>query len=171
MCARCGEFGSHRFAIAERAPQRLRGLVWEGTYAEAAAGAIHPLIEEMKIAAAAEDDPWSRMIIGISWNDRPDGFRYFVGIEAAEYMAPAAGHRLLSLPAMRFACVWHGPDDGDVVKHYGRMIDWIETEGQERDVSILHHREEYPADFDLAGPPVLRVMLPLTPAGNLTSGA
>lgn len=173
MCARCGEFGRHRFAVAERAPQNLHGLVWEGTYAEAAAGAIHPLIEDMKAVAADEGDPWSRMIIGISWNDRADGFRYFVGIETAEDVAPTAGYRLLSLPAMRFASVWHGPDDGDVVGHYGRMIDWIEIEGQSRDVSVLHHREEYPADIDLAGPPVLRLMLPLASAGfgSVISGA
>lgn len=169
MCFRCSEPGRHRFAIVKRPAQSLCGVMWEGSYAEAAAGAIHPLIGEMKAAAAGEEDPWSRMIIGISWSDRPDGFRYFVGIEATEDEAQMAEHRHLSLPPMRFASVWHGPDDGDVVGHYGRMIEWIEAEGEHRDVSVLHHREEYPADIDLAGPPILRLMLPLAVGAVVSS--
>lgn len=73
MCARCGELGRHRFAIVERPPQHLSGLIWEGTYAEAAAGSIHALIEDLK-AVANEGDIQTRAIIGVSWNDRPDGF-------------------------------------------------------------------------------------------------
>ncbi len=66
MCACCGEPGRHRFAIAERPAQRLRGVAWEGSYAEAAAGAIHPLIEQMKAVVAGGKDPWFDAIVGIS---------------------------------------------------------------------------------------------------------
>lgn len=166
MCACCGEPGRHRFAIAERPAQRLRGVAWEGSYAEAAAGAIHPLIEQMKAVVAGGKDPWFDAIVGISWNDRPDGFRYFVGIQEEKDQVRIAQHGPLSLPPMRYASVWHSPDDGDVISHYGRMIEWIETEGECRDISVLHHREEYPADIDVTAAPVLRLMLPLASAGN-----
>lgn len=162
MCDRCGAVGRHDFAVVERPAETLRGLTWEGTYAEAAAGAIHPLIEEMKSRIAGEGDVWNSAIIGISWNDRADGFRYFVGTATKDDVLPPGLH-FLSLPAMRFASAWHGPDDGDVVQHYGRMFDWIEAEVQRHDVSVMHQREEYPSDTDLAAPPVLRLMLPIAP--------
>lgn len=164
MCARCGDvtLGQHRFAIVERPPERLRGLFWEGTYAQAAAGALHPLIEAAKPSLHAGAAPFASAIIGISWNDRPDGFRYFVGTDAGAIQPPVRdGRQRLSLPAMRFASVWHAPEDGDVVQHYGAMLEWIERSGEKRDISILHHREEYPPDIDLAAAPVLRLMLPL----------
>lgn len=51
--------------------------------------------------------------------------RYFVGTVARDDRILPGRHQFLSVPAMRFASVWHGPEDGDVVEHYGngRMID------------------------------------------------
>ncbi|HWK66978.1 MAG TPA: AraC family transcriptional regulator [Rhizobiaceae bacterium] len=145
-----------------RPSEQLRGIFWEGTYAQAAAGALHPLIEAVKTWQRADADPLASAITGISWNDRPDGFRFFAGTNAgAIHSTIHDGRQVLSLPAMRLASIWHGPEDGDVVQHYGAMLEWIERSGEKRDTSILHHREEYPSDIDLAAPPVLRLMLPL----------
>lgn len=164
MCDRCGDvsIGRHPFGIAERPAEQLIGLSWEGTYAEAAAGALHPLIAEVQALARANRDPFSNSIVGISWNDLPGGFRYFVGTKRDDLLPsrPLVTEKL-SLPAMRFASVWHGPEDGDVVQHYGAMLGWIGQNGRKRDISVLHHREEYPLDVDLAAAPVLRLMLPI----------
>lgn len=166
MCARCGDakLRQHRFAIVERPPEQLCGMFWEGTYEQAAAGALHPLIEAAKAWLHSEAGLFASAIIGISWNDRPGGFRYFVGAQAgAIHPSNRAGRQCLSLPAMRFAGIWHAPEDGDVVQHYGAMLEWIDRSGEKRDISILHHREEYASDVDLAAPPALRLMLALVP--------
>ena len=163
MCDRCGVFGSHDIALSERPAHRLAGRFWEGSHAEAAAGAIHPLIEEMKQASAVRPGPWKSPIVGISWNDRPDGFRYFVGIAIEDDEAPQAGLEMLDLPEMTFASSWHGAEDGGVAGHYGRMFEWIADEGLKWDVSRFHHREEYPSDYDVSGPPVLRLLVPVIP--------
>ena len=62
---------------------------------------------------------------------------------------------------MTFASSWHGADDGEVAGHYGRMIEWIGDEGLQWETSRLHHREEYPLDYDVGGPPVLRLLMPV----------
>jgi len=164
MCDRCGIPGSHAFALTERPAHRLAGHMWEGTHAEAAAGAIHPLILEMKAASQRRPGMWRSPIVGLSWNDRPGGFRYFVGIAIDEGEQPADGLVALDLPEMNFASAWHGAGDGDVAGHYGRMMEWIGDEGLKWDLSRFYHREEYPLDYDPAGPPVLRLLMPVAGA-------
>lgn len=161
MCDRCGVMGAHGISTSERPAHRLAGRLWEGSNAQAAAGAIHPLIEEMKRASARRSALWRSPIVGITWNDRPGGFRYFVGIAIEDGEAAEPGMEILDLPEMTFASSWHGADDGNVVEHYLRMIEWISDEGLRRDFSIFHQREEYPSDFDPAGPPALRLLMPV----------
>ncbi|WP_047144847.1 GyrI-like domain-containing protein [Aquamicrobium sp. LC103] len=162
----CGDVSAarHGFGLSERPAQVLTGLTWEGTY-EAAAGALHSMIERVKAYSDAQPGVWKSPIVGISWNDRPEGFRYFAGVSAGEgEMSPAEeadGFGRISLPEMRFASSWHGPRDGDVVPHYGRMIEWMREEGLARDASLMHQREEYPHDIDLTLPPTLRIMMPV----------
>jgi predicted transcriptional regulator YdeE len=164
MCDRCGFPGGHAIALTERPAHRLAGRIWEGTHVQAAAGAIHPLIEEMKQASARRPGLWKSPIVGISWNDRPDGFRYFVGIAIDDDEPPGEGLDALDLPEMTFASSWHGATDGEVAAHYGRMIEWIGDEGMKWDTTRLHHREEYPLDYDVSGPPMLRLLMPVAGA-------
>ncbi len=161
MCDRCGTLGAHGISISERPAHRLAGRMWEGSNAQAAAGALHPLVEEMKQVSARRSALWRSPIVGLTWLDRPDGFRYFVGIAIEDGEAAGPGLQTLDLPEMSFASSWHGADDGNVVDHYLRMIEWIEDEGLRRDFSVFHQREEYPPDYDLAGPPVLRLLMPV----------
>jgi hypothetical protein len=115
----------------------------------------------MKQVSARRSALWRSPIVGLTWLDRPGGFRYFVGIAIEDGEAAGPGLQTLDLPEMSFASSWHGADDGNVVEHYLRMIEWIADEGRRRDVSIFHQREEYPPDVDLAGPPVLRLLMPV----------
>ena len=41
------------------------------------------------------------------------------------------------------------------------MIEWIADMGMKRNATQFHQREEYPPDVDLAGPPALRLMIPV----------
>lgn len=161
MCDRCGALGAHDISMSERPAHRLAGRMWEGSNAEAAAGALHPLIEEMKQVSGRRSALWRSPIVGLTWNDRPGGFRYFVGIAIDDEEAAEPGMQVLDLPEMTFASSWHGADDGNVVEHYLRMIEWISDAGLKRDFSTFHQREEYPPDADVAGPPVLRLLMPV----------
>lgn len=160
MCQWCGAPAGllEGFSVIERPAQHLAGRVWEGKYSEAAAGAIHGLLDETKALAAGQANLWAGPIVGISWNDRPDGFRYFVGLEAD---VADRGQSPLALPKMQFATAWHDAGDGEVLDHYQLMLDWIEREGMRWDKSLMHHREEYPLHADFSAPPVLRLMVPV----------
>ena len=175
MCDRCGAFGAgaHGISLSERPAHRLVGYRWEGTHAEARRGAIRPLIVKAKDLSERQAGLWRSPIVGLTWNGLAgaglsenagsDGFRYFVGI--AGDVEPADGIAI-DLPEMTFASSWHGPDDGEVVEHYMRMIEWVGDEGLTRDSAHFAQREEYPVDYDPDGPLSLRLLLPvLVPGG------
>jgi hypothetical protein len=162
MCRMCEEIGSGRdgFAIVDRPSERLAGLFWEGTLAEAAAGAARDLLKEVR-SHAGPGELWSSPIVCLSWSDADDRLRHFAGVTASEAPVSAPGWPSIDLPAGRWVADWHGPADGDVLGHYGRMIMWLSTTGHRRAADGPLHREDYPRDADLDGPPVLRLMLPL----------
>lgn len=161
MCDFCGVMGSHAIALSERPAHRLAGRFWQGSNEEAAAGAINPLIEEMKGVSARRPGLWKSPIVGLCWNDGEDGFRYFVGIAVEQGETPQEGLETLDLPEMTLASSWHGAGDGHVVRHYLHMIDWIGDQGLRRDFTHFDQREEYPPDVDLDAPPALRLMMPV----------
>lgn len=163
MCDRCG-FGSgaHAVALAERPAHRLVGWFWEGSHAEARQGAIKQVILRARELSERSSGLWRSPIVGLTWNDRPGGFRYFVGIAGDD--APAEGGAL-DLPEMTFASSWHSGHDG-VVEHYMRMIEWIGDEGHARDTAHFAQREEYPNDYDPDGPLSLRLLLPVRVAAD-----
>lgn len=159
MCDRCGlGSGAHAIALTGRPAHRLVGYVWEGSHAEARDGAVKPVIRRVRALSGRMQGLWRSPIVGLTWNDRPGGFRYFVGI--AGEAAPEDG-AAVDLPEMEFASSWHGPDDGGVVEHYLRMIEWIGDEGLSRDGARFDQREEYPNDHDPDDPLSLRLLLPV----------
>lgn len=161
MCDRCGEPGltRHGFSITERPAHRLIGVNWEGTYEDAARGALHPLLARMQALSAERGGLWRSPIVGLSWNGEDGRLRYFAGI--AEDGEAKDGLETLDIPDMELASAWHGPEDGDVIGHYVGMVGWMRETGLTRDHAVFDQREEYPPDADLSGPPVLRIMLAL----------
>ncbi|WP_343213959.1 GyrI-like domain-containing protein [Ensifer oleiphilus] len=149
------------FEIVERPAQRIAGSFWEGTFVEAADGAVRRLIAEMQehhLRLHPKDHP---MLVGLSWNDRPDGFRYLVGfVSKTAETTRHPGH--VDLPAMRFVSAMHHPETGDVIAHYQHMFDWIASEGLVVDTSRLHFREEYEPGFVSLSLSSLRLMVPVT---------
>lgn len=148
------------FEIVERPAQRIAGSFWEGTFGEAADGAVRRLIAAMQehhLRLHPKDHP---TLVGLSWNVRPDGFRYLVGF--VSQTAEATSHPgYVDLPAMRFVSAMHHPDDGDAFAHYQRMFDWIAAEGLAVDTSALHYREEYQPGFVSLSLSSLRLMVPI----------
>lgn len=163
MCLMCGDATlDHAFALTERPAHKLTGGFWAGTFEEAAKGALHPLIEAAKELSARSNDLWKSPIVGLTWNDRPDGFRYFVGIETEH---SAVGFDQLDVPEMQCAGLWHAPGAGTVVESYGRLMRGLKEAGIARDQSFCDQREEYPPDIDLSQPLALRLLLPVLSDG------
>ncbi len=164
MCQFCGEvaLGAHAVTLTDRPAHGLAGLMWEGTFAKARAGAIRTVIAEVKAFSDTRTTPWKSPIVGLSWNDRADGLRYLVGValDPGEPIPPEFAR--VDIPEMRLASSWHGAGDGEVVDHYARMIEWLGMRGLDWDRSRFHHREEYPHDMDLDAPPALRLLLPVS---------
>lgn len=161
MCALCGSFGTGNFAIAERPPVALAGLAWQGTFAEAADGVLRPLIARVRDAQDALGRAWNGPLVGLSRNDRPDGFSYFIGFGAKPDETVPDGFLRREVAGGSFASSWHGPQSGDVVAHFGRMIEWIGQQGLRREPRDCDQREEYPPHVDPFAAPSLRILLPV----------
>ena len=98
--------------LVEHPPRRLAGLAWEGTYVEAADGAVRRLMDDL--FARLGDRP--ETLWGVSWEDRPDGFRHFVGIESDRDLP---GLQWLELPALTSLTADHS--GGDATGVYGEL--------------------------------------------------
>ncbi|MBO6719729.1 MAG: GyrI-like domain-containing protein [Rhizobiaceae bacterium] len=165
MCLMCGDATfAHGFVLVSRPAHRLTGRFWTGTFANAGNGALHPLLAEVKALSASTSDLWKSPIVGLTWLDRPGGFRYFAGIETADEAA-SAGFERLEVPQMYCAGLWHGADDGSVTESYAKLMGDLDEAGIARDTGFCHQREEYAADIDLSKPPSLRLMLPVRADG------
>ena len=164
MCLLCGEdVARHDVALSERPAQRLHGLVWAGSYEEAASsGAIGRMIGRVRDHSQNRSALWKSPIVGLSWNDAGEGrLRYFAGFAPEDGEAAPEGYETVEVPEMMFASSWHGADDGDVVAHYGRIVEWVNDRNISRDTRHFDQREEYPADVELSGSPTLRLLLPV----------
>jgi len=160
MCDRCGEpgIGAHAVAMSERPAQRLSGRRWEGNYAQARAGALRAVMDEVRAFSDRQPGLFRSPIVALTWNGEGERFRHFVGIATDE---TPSGFDRLDLPGMLFATSWHGPEDGDVAAHYGAIMGRLREDGLGHDRTIFDHREEYPPDADPDGPPALRLMVPV----------
>ncbi|MEO3999251.1 hypothetical protein [Mesorhizobium sp. CAU 1732] len=148
--------------MTERPAHRLAGLWWEGTHAQAAGGATRAALAAVKDVSDSRDALWKSPIVGLSWSQGADGLRYFCGIAIEAEEAVPDVFSIVDLPSMEFAGSWHGPDDGDVVSHLGRILEWLRLQGLAWDGTHCQQREEYAPDVDLDAPPALRLMLPVT---------
>jgi len=170
MCALCDEAGAlgDGVGLTDRPPHRLAGFLWEGTHAEAANGALHPLFARVRAFSDGRGSGlWRSPIVGLSLDERADGFRYLVAVAVEPDAAVPAGMAVMDMPETTFASIWHLPQDGDVAAHYARMAGLVREAGLAWDRSRLHRREEYAPDFDPAAQPLsLRLMLPVARAAG-----
>ena len=164
MCLLCGDASgrAHSVSLTERPEHSLGGLAWHGSHADAQAGAIRALIRMVKTFADDRKALWRSPIVGLSSDHRDDRFRYFVGVAVEPDETLPDGFERRHLVAGTYAGSWHGPGDGAVPEHYGRMIEWLVGSGWRWDRSVTQHREEYPPDHDPdATAPSLRLLLPV----------
>ncbi|PDT54327.1 MULTISPECIES: GyrI-like domain-containing protein [Sinorhizobium] len=148
------------YEIAERPAQRVTGRLWDGTFIEAADGAIHRLIAETQEHRRRTHPRDHAALIGLSWNVRPEGFTYLLGYAGEDHETFAAPDHM-DLPAMRFATTMHHPEGGDVFVQYRKMFEWIAAAGHFVDQTHLHYREEYAPGFVSPSASSLRLMVPI----------
>jgi len=161
MCELCADGArSHAVSISYRPGQRLGGLRWSGGFADAASGALREVIGAVRDFSATRDALWKSPIVALS-KSVEDRLDYFAGISCENHETLPAGFTSLDVPEMAVASSWHGPEDGEVVEHYGRMDEWLRGSGYRRLYTPFDQREEYPHDVDLDGPPALRLLLPI----------
>lgn len=136
------------------------GLFWEGSYAQAAAGEIRPLVLLVQSALPNVRQAMDREhLIGISWNDRLDGFRYFIGIRVEPDSEVPPGMSQIDVPPLRCATCNH--QSGDVTLSYQMLFRWIDEHGFDHDTRVLTHLEEYPLPYVPDAPPRLRLLVPI----------
>ena len=159
MCLLCGDAAAgHAFAIVERPAHRLRGVTWRGSHAEAAGGAILPVIARLRAVSDASSDLWKSPIVGLSKAEGLERFSCFVGIDTQDDDA-ADGLEAVELPAARFVSTWHNGADGPAVERYGQMLEWMARNGIARAPAHCDQREEYRPDVDPAATLSLRLMI------------
>lgn len=96
---------------------RLMGLSWEGTYAQAAAGAIGVVMRDLRRLLALAPDA---RILGVSWSDRSDGFRHFCGVEVSAGDAVSEGLDQIEIPARPCLTVAH--PGADATRAYAALM-------------------------------------------------
>ncbi|WP_417067097.1 GyrI-like domain-containing protein [Niveibacterium terrae] len=107
-----------RIATRENFPPiRLAGLIWEGSYAQAAAGAIGEVMNELRRRLALA--PNAR-IIGVSWTGRPGGFRHFCGVEVGSRDVAADDLARIEIPSL--ICLSMPHRGGDATDAYAFLM-------------------------------------------------
>lgn len=104
---------------------RLAGLMWQGTYEQAAAGAIGGVMSELRRRLTLAP---STRTFGVSWIDRSDGFRHFCAVEAE---ADIAVHGLELIEISAHECLTMPHSGKDATDAYAFLM-------EERDRLGLH---------------------------------
>lgn len=127
---------------------RAVGLRWSGTFAEAGAGGIRAVQQELKsrlheITNAIAPD----LLLGLSYHARPDadGFTHYAVIEVEQSGNVPEGMEQIEVPALVYAKCEHRK--GQVVEQsYRNIYTWIGNQGYEIDdvAAGLTHLEIYP---------------------------
>lgn len=131
----------------------LYGRVWEGAYSELPEGGLQALIASVKAMTSAP-------LIGVSWNDRPDGFRYLIGAASDEFGADSIRW---TAPAHQLLQVSYQGDPAGVTDTYAKMMDAISAANMRMATEICHHREGYGTHDPFANPLHVKLGIPITP--------
>ncbi|TFD99600.1 GyrI-like domain-containing protein [Jeotgalibacillus salarius] len=149
------------FEIVRKSSFYFIGMRWTGTYEAAAQGDIFPLIEEardrllsMGIAQGSSD------FIGLSYQDRQDGFTYYFGTEAlGKKTFPSDMHRII-VPSHDYAVTEHKGQHA--WKSYEKLKKWATEQGLQVQLNGLDHIEVYNSDYNpYKMSPTLKIGIPV----------
>jgi predicted transcriptional regulator YdeE len=138
------------FELGTLGPMSIIGLPWTGSYGEAADGAIKALMGEVRACLGLPQDA---PMFGVSWNDRPDGFRHFCGVELSAEQELPAGLARLELESL--TCLLGVQEQGDATETYRALMTERDTRG------LRPNHDPSMVDEHLSGGRAVRLWLPV----------
>ncbi|GIP22119.1 GyrI-like domain-containing protein [Paenibacillus sp. J22TS3] len=138
------------------------GLKWTGTFAEAAAGEIRKVHNEMhqrlgEIEHVLDPDK----LLGLSYQNIPGGFTHYAAVLVDRAEEIPEGMEAVTVPASAYARYEHAKGQ-DISESYSRIYAWIEGQGYKPNVGEYTHLEEYPMQQDPFTPdPEFVIMIPI----------
>lgn len=143
---------------------QIVGILWRGTYAQAAAGEIRHVMAEMKrrymeIPQQAQPDS----IFGISIEHHAEGFTYLIGAPVHDSLVLPDGMIRRFVPTQTYVTGQAGKGT-NIEEAYREMFRWIEENGYKQKQDVLTHLEIYPLHGDpFDNEPELTMMIPVYP--------
>ncbi|WP_078553821.1 GyrI-like domain-containing protein [Bacillus alkalicellulosilyticus] len=127
------------------------GLKWEGTFAEAKAGGIRAIQQQIKlrineIPQTVNPD----QLLGLSFHAMPgkEGFTHYSVVEVGSEAPIPDGMVVVTVPSLTYACCKHMKGE-NISQSYTNLYTWIDQQGFEGDYAYgLTHFEEYPMEQD-----------------------
>ncbi|MNR10857.1 Bacterial transcription activator, effector binding domain [compost metagenome] len=138
------------------------GIKWEGTFAEAGAGGIRQVIQQMHDRLHEiqhVSDP--NTLLGLSYHVTESGFIHYSALQVSAVHEIPEGMVSISVPALSYARLEHRKGQ-NIDKSYEQIFAWIEEQGYKKAPGDLTHCEEYPIEQDpYTGDPEFNILIPI----------
>lgn len=148
--------------IVEKPAVQTVGMKWEGTFAEAGAGGIRQVIQQMherrqEIQHVSDPDT----LLGLSYHVTEEGFTHYSVLPVSAVHEIPEGMVSISVPALSYARLEHRKGQ-NIDRSYERIFAWIEEQGYKKAPGDLTHCEEYPIDQDpYSEDPEFNILIPI----------
>ncbi|GKS13442.1 hypothetical protein YDYSY3_44420 [Paenibacillus chitinolyticus] len=141
---------------------RAVGLKWAGTFAEANAGEIRVVHDEMRNRLKEIKHILNpEILLGLSYQINEGGFTHYAVVEVAKVEDIPEGMTTVTLPTLTYAKCEHQKGQ-KIDSSYNNMYAWIESQGYKLHKGDVTHFEEYPMHQDpYSKEPEFIIMIPV----------
>ncbi|AFC29482.1 transcription activator effector binding protein [Paenibacillus mucilaginosus 3016] len=151
--------------VIQKPAFRAVGLRWEGTFAEAAAGGIRLVQQELRGRLgeiAGQVNP--EQLLGLSYHAHPEaeGFVHYAVLETVPGAGIPEGMLEISVPTLAYAECGHAKGQ-DIQETYRLIYEWISEQGYvlNKDTELTHY-EVYPVSQNPYDPdPEFTIRIPI----------
>lgn len=138
------------------------GIKWEGTFAEAGAGGIRTVQEEMnqrlqEIKHVTRPD----VLLGLNYHITGDSFVHHAVVEVEKVENLPEGMVSISIPTLTYAKCEHKRGE-NIQQSYTNIFNWIDSLGYTLNKEYVTHFEEYPMGQDpYSNDPEFAILIPI----------
>ncbi|MFD2615337.1 GyrI-like domain-containing protein [Paenibacillus gansuensis] len=147
------------------------GIKWEGTFAEAEAGGIRAVQEEVQrrlLEIKHVTDPHT--LLGLSYHTDKDRFTHYAVVEVEQAEQVPESMTSVTVPEREYLTYSH-PKGDSVQQSYGNLFAWMERNGYRHDQRDLTHFEKYPMSQDpYTTKPEFTILIPVTAESDAGNG-
>lgn len=138
------------------------GFQWEGTFAEAGAGAIRALQQEFKDRLhEIQHRVHSDILLGLSNHIAGDRFTHYCVVEVEKEDEIPEGMISIHIPTHTYARCEH-KSGNSIEQNYTNIFTWIEKQGYRLNKETITHFEQYPMWQDVnSKDPEFVIMIPI----------